>query len=89
MKRSNRILHFDHLDLLGICLALALLSIKIIFVLPVFVYVFYRLRKRFSIILFMIVLSIILLRWYMKDHQEIPTYLEAEVKVVEVMLLKW
>ena len=33
----------------------------------------------------MIVLSIILLRWYMKDHQEIPTYLEAEVKVVEVM----
>ncbi|HAX02945.1 MAG: hypothetical protein A2Y45_05890 [Tenericutes bacterium GWC2_34_14] len=85
MRRSNRILHFDHLDLLGFCLALALVSIEILFVFPVFVYVFYKLRKRFSILLFLIVLSLILLRWYIRDHQQIPNYLQAEVKVIQVM----
>jgi len=49
------------------------------------VYVFYKLRKRFSILLFLIVLSLILLRWYIRDHQHIPNYLQAEVKVIQVM----
>ncbi len=63
---------------------LVLLSIKTIYVLPITLFVIYRLRHRVSLMLCLILVGLICIRWYMIEYREVDASYKGEVIVYEV-----
>lgn len=83
LKRSNRILHFDHLDLLGIALALGLISLRVIYVIPIACFFIYKIRHMVCLLLFWSLLGLMSLLYFIQITELIPSTIQGEVIVID------
>ncbi|MFA5526334.1 MAG: hypothetical protein WC992_05860, partial [Acholeplasmataceae bacterium] len=84
MKRLNRILHFDHLDLLGIALALTVVSFRNYFVIPLLVLFLYKIRNHICWLLFWLCIGILLLLILSTQNEIKSQTFRNHVKVISI-----
>lgn len=84
MKKSNRILHFDNLDLLGIGIALSLISCFSYVVMFMTIFYLWKIRKKVSWILYLFIFCMIVFRFVMYDQKSIPDNIDEEAWVTKV-----
>ena len=85
MKRLSHILHFRHLDLLGMLLCLTLLSFKNYSVIPLAIFFLYKVKDDICLSLYILLCIVILSFIYIRQLRTIPTTLYQEVKVIDVI----
>ena len=83
MRRSNRILHFDYLDLLGMALALSLISLRVVYVIPVACFFIYRIRHHVCMLLFWSLFGLFSLLYFIHINESTLNDFQGEVIVVD------
>ena len=84
MKRLNRILHFENLDLLGIGVALFCLSLFVYALIPLLVFYLFKVRRSISMMLFWVMASLIGIGYYVLITDDIPHEVSDVAKVIKI-----
>ena len=84
MKRLDRILHFENLDLLGFGIALYCFSFYVFWLIPILVFYIYRVRRSISMVLFWFLICLIGIVYYMIMTLEMTSTISDSVRVVRI-----
>ena len=84
MKRLNHIFHFNHLDLLGLGVALFCFTLNSLWVLPFLVFYVIKVRRMISVMLYVLIVLLISLGYYILSTESIPSEVSHQAQVVKV-----